>query len=152
MQGFKHFVSFHYTLSARRDTPYWRYVTEEITMEPRMYDDKLKELPNQVSEMATRLLQSHNVPGDPHMGGMPDILVGMHTIPTNSITLDIVGSILEARQGQKPEFFSQQTQEYWNQKKDYIRRIAESAPSHYQYLKENIYDGKDIDFYTDLKT
>lgn len=152
MQGFKHFVSFHYTLSARRDTPYWRYVTEEITMEPRMYDDKLKELPNQVSEMATRLLQSHNVPGDPHMGGMPDILVGMHTIPTNSVTLDIVGSILEARQGQKPEFFSQQTQEYWNQKKDYIRRIAESAPSHYQYLKENIYDGKDIEFYTDLKT
>jgi hypothetical protein len=85
------------------------------------------------------------------MGGMPDILVGMHTLPTNTITLDIVGGILESRQGQKPEFFSQQTQEYWNQKKDYIRRIAETAPSHYQYLKDNIYDGKDLDFSNTLK-
>jgi tryptophan halogenase len=151
MDGFKHFVAYHYTLSARRDTEYWRHVTEEIVMEPRMHDPATKELPNQVVEMATRLLQSHNVPGDPHMGGMPDILVGMQTLPTNTITLDIVGGILESRQGQKPEFFSQQTQEYWNQKKDYIRRIAETAPSHYQYLKDNIYDGKDLDFSNTLK-
>lgn len=151
MDGFKSFVAYHYTLSARRDTAYWRHVTEEIVMEPRMHDPVMKELPNQVVEMATRLLQSHNVPGDPHMGGMPDILVGMHTLPTNTITLDIVGGILESRQGQKPEFFSQQTQEYWNQKKDYIRRIAETAPSHYQYLKDNIYDGKDLEFANTLK-
>lgn len=151
MQGFKFFVSYHYTLSSRRDTPYWKYVTEEITMEPRMNDPKFKELPNQVSEMATRLLQSHHVPGDPNMGGMPDILVGMNTLPTNTITIDIVKQILEGRQGQAPEFFSQQTQEYWNQKKDYIRRIAETAPTHYEYLKENIYNGKDLEFSTNLK-
>jgi tryptophan halogenase len=27
MDGFKHFVAYHYTLSARRDTEYWRYFT-----------------------------------------------------------------------------------------------------------------------------
>jgi tryptophan halogenase len=151
MQGFKHFVSYHYTLSSRRDTPYWKHVTENITMEPRMVDGNLKELPNQVTEMATRLLQSHHVPGDPNLGGMPDILVGMQTTPTNSITLDIVRSVIVGRQGEAPEFFSQQTQEYWNQKKDYISRIAEHAPSHYQYLKERIYDNKDLDFSSNLK-
>jgi tryptophan halogenase len=146
MQGFKNFVNYHYSLSARRDTDYWKYVTEEITMDKKMLDPTLKEVPSQVSEMATRLLQSHHVPGDPQLGGMPDILVGMRTLPTNSITLDIIKMIIEARNGQPLEFLSAQTQEYWNQKKDYIFKIAETAPSHYQYLKDVIYDGKDINF------
>lgn len=147
MSGFKYFVAFHYALSQRRDTDYWKYVTEEITLDQRMLDSKTKEIPSQVAEMATRLLQSHHVPGDPHMGGMPDILVGMNTLPTNTITLDIIKLILTSRQGAAPEFLSRQTIEYWNQKKDYISKIAESAPSHYQYLKDNIYEGKDIEFH-----
>ena len=146
MQGFKYFVTYHYTLSARRDTQYWKYVTEEICMDPKMFDPVLKEVPSQVAEMATRLLQTHHVPGDPQMGGMPDILVGMQTFPTNSVTLDIVGHLISARQGNWPEFLNPQTQEYWNQKKEYISKIAESAPSHYSYLKEKIYDGEDLEF------
>jgi flavin-dependent dehydrogenase len=144
MQGFKNFVNYHYSLSARRDTAYWRYVTEDIVMDPKMQDVNLKEIPSQVSDMATRLLQTHHVPGDPQMGGMPDILVGMQTLPTNTITLDIIKMIIEARNGQPLEFLNPQTQEYWNQKKDYIFKIAETAPSHYQYLKEKIYNDKDF--------
>jgi flavin-dependent dehydrogenase len=147
MQGFKNFVNYHYSLSARRDTDYWKYVTEQIVMDPTMNNRQLKELPGQVKEMATRLLQTHYVPGDPQMGGMPDILVGMNTLPTNTITLDIVDQIVTARNnGARPEFLNSQTQEYWHQKKDYIEKIAEKSLSHYQYLKEKIYDNKDIEF------
>lgn len=146
MQGFKSFVNYHYSLSARRDTEYWKFVTEKIVMDPKMLNRETRDIPGQVTEMAGRLLQTHYLPGDPQMGGMPDILVGMRTLPTNTITLSLIEQIVSERNGAAPVFLSSQTQEYWNQKRDYIEKIAETAVSHYQYLKENIYDGKDLEF------
>jgi tryptophan halogenase len=76
MESFKFFVCYHYTLSSRRDTPYWKHVTEEIEMDSGMLIPG-NQSPSQVSEIAVRLLQSHHMPGDFSMGGIPDIFVGM---------------------------------------------------------------------------
>lgn len=142
MQSFKYFVAYHYTLSSRRDTPYWKHVTENIEMDSGMgVPDNHAQ--SQVGEIAVRLLQSHHLPGDFSMGGIPDILVGMHTMPVNNTQLSILSSILLGRNGSVPEFFNSQTQDYWNQKKEYINGLASTAPSHYQYLKENIYNGNE---------
>jgi tryptophan halogenase len=143
MDGFKCFVGFHYTLSARRDTDYWVHMTNEAMMNPRLLDRNARADSGQAGEMAVRLLQMHHIPGDPQLGGAPDIFVGMECLPTNTITLDVIGHIIKGRQGQEPEYVSQQTLEYWEQKKDYINKVAETAPSHYQYLKERIYNGKE---------
>jgi tryptophan halogenase len=142
MQSFKYFVTYHYTLSSRRDTPYWKYITECIEMDSKMLTDG-EQAPSQVGELASRLIQSHNIPGDFSMGGIPDIFVGMHTIPVNTTQLKVMSSILLGRNGSIPEFFNNQTQDYWNQKKEYIRGLAGSAPTHYQYLKEKIYNNKE---------
>jgi hypothetical protein len=75
------------------------------------------------------------------MGGIPDIFVGMHTGPINATQMKILNEILLGRNGSVPEYFNSQTQDYWNQKKEYINGLASSAPSHYQYLKDNIYNG-----------
>ncbi len=142
MQGFKLFVAYHYTLSSRRDTPYWKHVTENIEMDSNMLIPG-NQIPSQVAELAIRLLQSHHLPGDFSMGGIPDIFVGMHTIPTNPTQIKLLNEILLGRNGTLPELFNNQTQDYWNQKKEYINGLASTTPSHYQYLKERIYDNKE---------
>jgi len=141
MDSFKNFVTYHYVFSSRRDTPYWRYITQEIEMDSMMLDKKFSQIPSSASDLAVKLLQTHMMPGDSTMGGMPDILVGMNTLPVNSTQLEIVKTMISARSGQVPEFFTSQVQDYWDQKKEYINSLIENAPSHYQYLKENIYNG-----------
>jgi hypothetical protein len=143
MTGFKYFVGYHYTLSSRRDTKYWQYITEEIEMNPLMHDPQLNQIPNNVTEIAVKLIQSHYLPGDLSMGGIPDIFVGSNTLPVNLTQMKIMKDILVARKGTDPEFFMSSTQDYWNQKKEYINGLAETAPSHYDYLKETIYNGKE---------
>jgi tryptophan halogenase len=143
LTGFKYFVGYHYTLSSRRDTKYWQYITEEIEMNPAMHDPQLNQIPNNVTDIAVKLIQSHYLPGDLSMGGIPDIFVGSNTLPLNLTQMKIMKDILESRKGTDPEFFMSSTQDYWNQKKEYINGLAETAPSHYDYLKETIYNGKE---------
>lgn len=143
MDGFKYFVAYHYTLSSRKDTPYWVHMTDKVEMNPLMYNRSTRAEAGQVGEMAVRLLQMHQISGDPQLGGMPDILTGNHTWPVNPITLENYKNIVKGRQGMTPDFTNPQTIEYWSQKKDYVKKIAASAPTHYQYLKEKIYGGKE---------
>jgi tryptophan halogenase len=143
MHSFKYFVAYHFTLSSRRDTPYWKHVTENIEMESEMLLPGDPKSRTQVGELAARLIQQHHIPGDFSMGGIPDIFVGMNTLPVNPTQLKIMNQILLGRNGSAPEFFNNQTQDYWNQKKEYINGLASTAPSHYQYLKENIYNNKE---------
>ena len=146
MKGFQYFVGYHYTLSARRDTPYWKYVTEEITMDEEMTDISKNYGGSQITEIAIRLLSSHHLSGDFSLGGMPDILVGTHNFPVNDTQMKVLADILLGRNGSVPEFLTAQTEDYWNQKKEYIESLSLDAPSHYAYLKEKIYGGKDEDF------
>jgi tryptophan halogenase len=141
MDGFRNFVAYHYVFSSRRDTPYWKYVTEEIEMDSLMLDRNFNQIPTAGSDLAVKLLQMHNLPGDASMGGMPDILVGMDVLPVSKTQLAIVKQLIEARHGQAPEFFTSQTQDYWDQKKEYINSLMETAPSHFEYLRDNIYTG-----------
>jgi len=144
MSGFKSFVGYHFTLSGRRDTEYWRQAGEWINMDARIQDPKWDDTHTNLSEMANRMLQSHDLPGEPYMGGIPDIFVGMNHIPVNTTQLKVLEGLLLARNGEIPEMFTQQTQDYWDQKKQYIQMLADDAPSHYQYLTDTIYEPKEI--------
>jgi len=144
MSGFKSFVGYHFTLSGRRDTEYWRQAGEWINMDARISDPKWDDTHTNLSEMANRMLQSHDLPGEPYMGGIPDIFVGMNHIPVNTTQLKVLEGLLLARNGEIPEMFTQQTQDYWDQKKQYIQMLADDAPSHYQYLTDTIYEPKEI--------
>jgi len=144
MSGFKSFVGYHFTLSGRRDTEYWRQAGEWINMDARIEDPKWDDTHTNLSEMANRMLQSHDLPGEPYMGGIPDIFVGMNHIPVNTTQLKVLEGLLLARNGEIPEMFTQQTQDYWDQKKQYIQMLADDAPSHYQYLTDTIYEPKEV--------
>ena len=144
MTGFRDFVAYHFTLSSRRDTEYWKANGEYIQMDPRMEDPKYSEvLQSLPAVMAQNLLQSHHLSGGIETSGVPDIFVGNRTIPANTTQLTILNNLVVSRQGKAPEIYTKQLQDYWDQKKAYIQELANDAPSHYQYLKENIYNGKD---------
>jgi tryptophan halogenase len=142
MDAFRNFVTYHYVFSSRRDTEYWRHMTEVVQMDPLMLDRKFSQIPSAASDLAVKLLQTHDMPGNASMGGMPDILVGMNVLPISPTQMAIVKQLIAARHGEVPEFYTSQTQDYWDQKKEYIESLIESAPTHYQYLFENIYNGK----------
>jgi hypothetical protein len=137
LEGFKNFVNYHYSFSARRDTDYWKYVTEQIVMDERLYDKKISELRTVVSDYAIRLLKTHDFGHE--MGGMPDILVGMHQKPINQFSLDWHRYKYIASDGIIPITFRSETQIFWNQRRSICEKIADESKSHYQYLKENIY-------------
>lgn len=143
MDSFRNFVTYHYVFSSRRDTPYWRHMTENVEMDSMMLDRKFNQIPSPISDLAVKLLHTHHMPGDLTMGGMPDIMVGMNVLPVSPTQIEIVKLLIKARHGTIPELFTTQTQDYWDQKKEYINSLIEDAPLHYHYLRDNIYNGKE---------
>lgn len=140
MHGFKLFVAYHYTFSSRRDTPYWKYVTEQITMDARMQDDYLRGLQTVAIDYGVRLLRSHTFRED--MGGMVDVLVGMNQKPMNRFAYDWHLYGMKVKGVKDVKMFLESTQQYWNTRNAHVTRVANNAPSHYQYLKNRIYKNK----------
>lgn len=140
MHGFKLFVAYHYTFSSRRDTPYWKYVTEKITMDARMEDDYLRGLQTVAIDYGVRLIRSHTFRED--MGGMVDVLIGMNQKPMNKFAYDWHLYGMKVKGVKDVNMFSDSTQQYWNTRNAHVSRVAANAPNHYQYLKNRIYRNK----------
>lgn len=133
--GFKDFVAMHYAFSMRTDTPYWRWCTQINEYAPDMMNDFL----------------STN-------GGFAN-LIG--NVTANQIyPSDMQGAMyIAAGQGLRPESLKSQvyykdwaglktqelnvTKRNYEQYKDYVIEYVKNCPSHYEFLKENIYGGVD---------
>jgi tryptophan halogenase len=133
MNAFKLFVAYHFTLSQRRDTKYWRYVTEETDMFS--HDDF-----GTIGGYAGRILHSHQI--ESNENGIPDILAGMQTYPANKTQMEMVKSVLKGRGINNQGLVDPMTLKYWEQKYKYFTNLASKAQSHNQVLKKNIYKGK----------
>ena len=130
MNSFKIFVTYHFTLSERRDTKYWRYITEEI--------DMFKvDISGIVSGYAERMLNSHNI--EIGENGIPDIFAGMSYYPYNKTQLAMVDSVLMGRGINNRQGLDPMTLMYWQQKKKHLENVASKSLSHNQVLKKNIY-------------
>jgi hypothetical protein len=135
MENFKLFVTFHYIPSARRDTDYWRHVTSNIEMN---FKTDIG-----AEDMAKAFTLGHSIANYPNIN--PDICVGMHMFPMNLLAFDWWKygiSISDGNQVPTTGYYTPQTQSYWNQKKFQIDALTDKLPSHYQYLKEHIYNNK----------
>jgi tryptophan halogenase len=132
---FKDFVAMHYAFSMRTDTPYWRWCTQINEYAPDMMND---------------FIATH--------GGFAN-LIG--NVTNNQIyPSDMQGAMyIAAGQGLRPESLKSlvyykdwtglKTQELnvtrrnYEQYKDYVIDYVKNCPSHYEFLKENIYGGVD---------
>ena len=133
--GFKDFVSEHYALSIRDDTPYWKAVTSN-NFSPAMNDMKPK-MYNGYIDLA---LQTHR---DRRMhnggiGGIVYIYAGMGLNP-----IDATHSNFLDRQYGEIENYRESVYAKWLEHRDEVLAYIDTLPSHYEYLKEHIHVGRE---------
>jgi tryptophan halogenase len=132
--GFKHFISQHYALSSRADTPYWQHVTGEITYSPAMKDFKA-EIYNSYPDIAHRQHRSRNYSTD--MSGIVYIAVGMGYNPMDAAHKKFLDKKFLETPGYETEVRLK-----WEQHRDEVLAVIDQLPSHYEFLRDNIYNKK----------
>jgi len=132
MDTFKKFIAYHYVLSSRRDTDYWRYVTENITINPELLE--LKQSPTDNSaEFAFSKLETNQF--NNIAGGTIDIFTGMNHFPFTKISLEMSKIISD-----NPDFsWLKKLQGYWDLKNFNIKKVTNNSLSHYEFLKQNVH-------------
>lgn len=131
MEGFKQFISLHYALSARRDTAYWRHVTENIEYDADAYTLNTKSRTNIMGLM-------HRLQVDPYYASAPSgemyISTGMGYKPFSNF----VKKLNDQRYGD-PGYYRQALKER-NEHLPKLLSYIEKLPTHYEFLRTNIYE------------
>lgn len=130
--GFKEFISLHYALSMRNDTPYWQHVSENTVYNQRMSDYKLS-INNMAHDIAYRLHRSRVF--DHNMSGIVYIAAGMGYNPIDTG----FGDYLDFKYHEPPEFWNETLQQ-WQQHRAEVMAHIDTLPSHKQFLAETIYN------------
>jgi tryptophan halogenase len=131
--GFKDFISLHYTMSQRHDTPYWQYVTQELSYSPEM-NDWVPRLRNAYMDLSTRILTNHAY--DFNMGGVMYIAAGQNYNPVNKRYLQDDND----RYGMRNQWSAEESTKNWVEYRDNVLLpTIEKLPTHYEYLKKHIH-------------
>lgn len=135
---FKDFVSQHYALSQRTDTPYWRWCTEINEYNPEMmgpYMLQQAQYPNLMGNIAMGATYPAEYVGNMFIAaGM-----GVKSISTKELIF-FNGSRMEVtRKQEEIGYTKRRFEEYRDFVEDYVKKL----PSHYEFLKNEIYGGKD---------
>jgi tryptophan halogenase len=133
---FRDFVSMHYAFSGRTDTPYWRWCTEYNEYCPEMMGPDMliqAQYPNVIGNIAAN--QSFWSDGIGHMF----IMAGLGVRPISTKELLYARDIPAETYDQEIGFTKRAYEDY----RDHIIDYVKTLPSHYQFLKDNIYGGKD---------
>ena len=131
IKNFKDFISQHYALSARSDTPYWQAVSGLIHYSPGMRDF-IPTLYNGYIDMAYRMHRSRIVGND--IGGIVYIMAGMGYNPMNPAHK----KFLDKKYGE-PADYEKATYATWLQHKEEVLKHIETLPTHREFLEKTIY-------------
>lgn len=129
--GFRNFISQHYALSMRNDTPYWKAVSEQVTYSDDMADNK-SSLVNNFQDVSYRIHRSNSFGND--MNGIVYIAAGMGYSPLTSSKADF----LDKRYSEMPEYYNDVYKTWLDHKEEALKHI-EAMPTHYEFLKNTIY-------------
>jgi tryptophan halogenase len=133
---FADFVSMHYAFSMREDTPYWRWATQINEYNP----DMMCQFVNKNSSYQNFLAGSlRNNEWHPSFNGVIYIAAGMGM---KSISYkNLLDEIL--KQNDQNIDILYDTKRKFEQYRDHIVEYIQTLPSHYEYLRDNIYGGID---------
>lgn len=132
LEGFKQFVSLHYAMSQRDDTEYWRHVTNNVRYAPKIYNLE-PELRKNASETMYRLNISNDL--DPAFpAGETFILTGMGLTPISTTQAKMI-----CYRHPNVEEEMQNVRNNYIQHKHNILEHIETLPTHYEFLKKEIY-------------
>lgn len=132
INGFKQFISLHYALSMRSDTPYWKHITQEMTFCPEMLGKN--ESSSQYANIALKTIAEKEF--NHTMGGIPYISAGMGHNPTDSSRVDFIDSTALTR---PQPYYWDKIYDTWVQHRRETLKIISRLPTHYQFLKKHIY-------------
>jgi tryptophan halogenase len=137
--GFKDFISQHYALSMRNDTPYWQEVSGKVTYSHGMNGSEnlsgVNHGAQSRSDLAIRLHRGRIF--DQNMGGIIYIAAGMGYNPVESNYLRHE----DARVHETPEMRAP-VYENWLKHKEEVLEHIKTLPTHHEFLRDNIYNSK----------
>lgn len=135
---FRDFVSQHYALSRRTDTPYWRWCTQINEYCPDQMGDYLL-LQGQYPNTIGNIVSSQVYPSE-YVGNMFIAAgMGVKSISTKELIFVNGSRQLVTRKEEEIGYTKRKFEEY----RDYIVDHVKTLPSHYEFLKNEIYGGKD---------
>ena len=129
--GFSKFVAMHYALSKRTDNPYWRWCTQ-INEYLWQEMDGLVRINDNYERMGSALDVDQGL--DIGMGGMNYVAAG------NGMMLG--KDYFNERDPDELVFLENKHLEYTKEVEDFVN--SDECPSHYEYLRDNIYKGDDV--------
>jgi hypothetical protein len=135
IKGFKDFISLHYTLSQRCDTPYWKHVTQGFSYDSEMINYK-PSVRNAYMDTANRTMNSHAYNHD--MGGMIYICAG-HGY--NALNKRVLKDSSDRFKNINDNFDAELQRKLWlDYRNGELKDTIAKLPSHYKYLSENIHN------------
>lgn len=144
--GFREFVASHYALSQRTDTPYWRWCTQINDYFPLQFNDFIPSTNSIANSIAAAMSNNHY---NESTQGLTFIMagMGMKNVSTPSyVTLALRSNItnsapisLEVDKEAQINDTKRKHLQYIEWLTEYVKKL----PSHYEYLRDNIYGGVD---------
>jgi hypothetical protein len=131
ISGFKDFISLHYAMSKRCDTPYWKQATGGITYSPGMNDFKPEMYSGYIS-MAHSLYRNNSFSID--MGGIMYIAAGMGYLPLDQACKEYLDLKYMEVPGYETESYNN-----WLKHKAEVEENIKSLPTHRQFLATHIH-------------
>ena len=135
---FRDFVSQHYAMSQRTDTPYWKWCT-----------DINEYCPEQMGEFMLQQAQYPNMMGNiaVSVGYPPEYIgnmfiaagMGVKSVSTKEMIFANSGRVEKARKQEEIGYTKRRFEEY----RDFVTDYVLQCPTHYEFLKNEIYGGKD---------
>ena len=135
---FRDFVAQHYAFSQRTDTPYWRWCTQINEYCPEMMGDTLL-MQSQFPNMLGNIVSTNTFPGE-YVGNMFIAAgMGMKSISTPELIFHNGSRQNVALKEEQIGYSKRRYEEY----RDFVVEHVKTLPSHYEFLKNEIYGGKD---------
>lgn len=135
---FRDFVSQHYALSKRTDTPYWRWCTQLNEYCPEMMGDQMlvqAQYPNLMGNLVGNQSYVSEYTGNMFIAaGM-----GVKSISTKELIFFSGDRLRKSQKEEEINYTKRRYEEY----RDFVIDHVKTLPSHYEFLRDNIYGGKD---------
>ena len=132
IEGFREFISQHYAMSMRDDTPYWKHITTNV-----VYDDNMNKFETAVHtsnhDIASRLYRSRAFDNN-GMSGIIYIAAGMGYNPVNPSKV----AFQNFKFGEHVEDHKLVYDGWLAHKEEALKNI-EQLDTHYEFLKKNIH-------------
>lgn len=135
---FRDFVSQHYALSKRTDTPYWRWCTQLNEYCPEMMGEQMliqAQYPNLMGNLVGNQSYVSEYTGNMFIAaGM-----GVKSISTKELIFFSGDRLKKSQKEEEINYTKRRYEEY----RDFVIDHVKTLPSHYEFLRDNIYGGKD---------